>query len=177
MFIFAYRKISIILLKVHCRCTSSWCTPVTLLRLNDLQLWPFLCIQESLRILQWKAGELSQPKRVEILETFNTLLRSLYVLSKQLVLQWISGHGGVAGKELADYLVKQGASTLQISRNAISFNNIKLLIRKKIKNFIRFNIPRRILRRSGGINSKVSLRGLGAELLLNFAWQLDTTAF
>ena len=143
MFIFAYRKISIILLKVHCRCTSSWCTPVTLLRLNDLQLWPFLCLQESLRILQWKAGELSQPKRVEILETLNTVLKGLYVLSKQVVLQWIPGHCGFANNKLADYLAKQGDSILQTSRNTIPFDNIKLLIKKKIMSFVLNQYPKR----------------------------------
>ena len=47
------------------------------------------------------------------------------------------GHCGVAGNELADYLVKQGTSILQTSRNAVPFNNIKLLIKKHINNFLR----------------------------------------
>ena len=54
---------------------------------------------ESLRVLQWNAGGLSQPKRVKFLE---------------------------------DYLAKQGASIFQTLRNAIPFDEIKLLIKKKI---------------------------------------------
>ena len=55
---------------------------------------------ESLRVLKWKAGGPSQPKRVKFLE---------------------------------DYLAKQGASIFQTPRNAIPFDNIKLLIKKKVK--------------------------------------------
>ena len=44
-------------------------------------------------------------------------------------MQWIPGHRGVDSNELADYLDKQGTSILQTSRNAISFDNIKLLIK------------------------------------------------
>ena len=36
-------------------------------------------------------------------------------------------------KFLQDYLAKQGSSIFQASRNAISFDNIKLLIKKKVK--------------------------------------------
>ena len=71
----------------------------------------------------------------DILECKN-ILRGLYDLSKQVVLQWIAGHCSIAGNELADYLAKQDVSILQTSRNAISFNNIKLLIKKKIENFV-----------------------------------------
>ena len=55
---------------------------------------------ESLPVLQWNAGGLCQPKRVNFLE---------------------------------DYLLKQDASISQRSRNAIPFDNIKLLIKKKVK--------------------------------------------
>ena len=45
------------------------------------------------------------------------------VNQRQLALQWIPEHYGVAGKELADYLAtKQGACILQASRNAIPFD-------------------------------------------------------
>ena len=54
---------------------------------------------ESLPVLQWNAGGLCQPKRVNFLE---------------------------------DYLLKQDASISQRSRNAIPFDNIKPLIKKKI---------------------------------------------
>ena len=50
---------------------------------------------------------------------FKNLLRGLYDLSKQVVLQWI--------------LAKQGASILQTSRNTIPFNNIKFLIKEMFK--------------------------------------------
>ena len=69
----------------------------------------------------------STPASSDILECKN-LFRRLYDLLKQVVLQWIPRHGGITGNELADYLAKQVDSILQTSRNAILFNNIKLLI-------------------------------------------------
>ena len=55
---------------------------------------------------------------------------------KTSLLRRIPGHYGVAGNEVADYLAKQGISILQTSRNAIIFDNIKLLIKEKIKSFV-----------------------------------------
>ena len=49
----------------------------------------------------------TNPTSSDIIECKN-LLRGLYVFSKQVVLQWIPGHCGVAGNERADYLAKQG---------------------------------------------------------------------
>ena len=51
------------------------------------------------------------------------------------VLQW--NVGGLSQpnrvKFLEDYPAKQGASIFQTSRNAIPLNNIKLLVKKKVK--------------------------------------------
>ena len=52
------------------------------------------------------------PISSDIIEGKN-LLKCLHVLPKQVVLQWIPGHCGVSGNELADYLAKQGASIIQ----------------------------------------------------------------
>ncbi|XP_015925706.1 uncharacterized protein [Parasteatoda tepidariorum] len=71
------------------------------------------------------------PDSFNILEC-KKLLLGLFGLSKEIVLQWIPGHCGVAGNELADHLAKQGASIQQTSKKAVPLTNAKRLIKKKM---------------------------------------------
>ncbi|GFR15914.1 hypothetical protein TNCT_293301 [Trichonephila clavata] len=62
------------------------------------------------------------------------LLLSLSECSKRIALHWIPGDCGVTGNELADHLMKKGASIHQTTGKAVPFTSANCIIkRKKIK--------------------------------------------
>ncbi|XP_071033001.1 uncharacterized protein [Parasteatoda tepidariorum] len=98
----------------------------------------------KLEILQWNAGGLSQPKKLQIqrssirsherpltpeISRCHDLLRSLFLRGKQIVLQWEPAHCGV----WADLLAKKGANLLQQPYTATSFWKIKLFLKNLCK--------------------------------------------
>ncbi|GFX82648.1 RNase H domain-containing protein [Trichonephila clavipes] len=84
------------------------------------------------------------------------LLQSLSEYSKQIVLQWIPGHRGVTGNELAEHLAKKGASIQQITRKAASITSARRIIKKKLNDLS----SRRYAERNSNKISWNNLKGL-----------------
>ncbi|VDO11014.1 unnamed protein product [Rodentolepis nana] len=72
------------------------------------------------------------PKTDEIYEC-KKLYQLLREKNKTLVLQWIPGHCGIKGNELADTLAKKGTTILQCMDRPMSFHTMKTLIRRELK--------------------------------------------
>ncbi|VDO05786.1 unnamed protein product [Rodentolepis nana] len=77
-------------------------------------------------------GNRETPKTAEIKEC-----RKLYELlrekNKTVVLQWIPGHCGIKGNEIADTLAKKGTTILQCTDRPMSFHTMKAFIRREFQ--------------------------------------------
>ncbi|VDO10797.1 unnamed protein product [Rodentolepis nana] len=75
-------------------------------------------------------GSREPPKTAEECRKLHELLREK---NKTVVLQWIPGHCGIIGNELADTLAKKGTTILQCMDRPMSFHTMKALIRREFQ--------------------------------------------
>ncbi|VDO13809.1 unnamed protein product [Rodentolepis nana] len=97
----------------------------------DLE-WKEKLILKLAKIAIDSIGNRETPKTAEIKEC-----RKLYELlrekNKTVVLQWIPGHCGIKGNEIADTLAKKGTKILQCMDRPMSFHTMKALIRREFQ--------------------------------------------